>query len=54
MPEDRLNMRLDPATRAALDWLARRLHLNAASVVRLAVARLAQTEGMPENGGADG
>jgi antitoxin component of RelBE/YafQ-DinJ toxin-antitoxin module len=49
MPEDRLSMRLDLATKLALEWLSHRLHLTTASVIRLAVARLARAEGMPEN-----
>jgi antitoxin component of RelBE/YafQ-DinJ toxin-antitoxin module len=53
MPEERLSMRLDPATRAALEWLAQRLHLNTANVVRLAVSRLARAEGMPEEQDAE-
>ncbi len=43
-----VNVRVDETTARRLEWLARRLALNEASVVRLAIARLAQMEGMPE------
>ena len=41
-----VNMRLDPRTRELLAALKAKLNLNTAGVIRLAVARLAETEGV--------
>jgi hypothetical protein len=45
-PRPQLNMRLDPRTGALLAALMRRLNLNATGVIRLALMRLAEREGV--------
>jgi antitoxin component of RelBE/YafQ-DinJ toxin-antitoxin module len=47
MPEDRLNIRLDPATKHDLEQLARRLNLNHSAVVRLALRQACERLGIP-------
>lgn len=50
MPEERgrLDMRVDRVMERQTAWLARRLNLTRSAVIRLAVTRLAQAEGMPD------
>lgn len=49
--EDRsqVNLRLDDRTRRMLVWLQRKLNLNATAVLKLAIARLAETEGWKDD-----
>lgn len=44
--EDRLNMRLDAATRRRLQALVARLELRQSDVIRQAIKRLAEIEGV--------
>jgi antitoxin component of RelBE/YafQ-DinJ toxin-antitoxin module len=41
-----LNMRLDPVTEAVIDALGEKLGLNRSAVVRMAVRRVAEMEGV--------
>jgi predicted transcriptional regulator len=52
MPEDRLNMRLDVKTIARLAALAAKLELKRPDLIRQAVKRMAEQEGV-EGRGAD-
>lgn len=49
----RIDMRADSRLERQLAWLARRFNVTRSAIVRMAVARWAREEGMPENGGAD-
>ena len=54
MPADpTLHLRLDPSVRHDLDALTRRLNLSRSAVIRLALRRLAQAEGIPEPEGEE-
>ncbi|HEY7066412.1 MAG TPA: ribbon-helix-helix protein, CopG family [Chloroflexota bacterium] len=46
-----LSMRLDDTTRERLDQLAAHLGLNRSNVIRLAIQRLHQAEGLDGDGG---
>jgi hypothetical protein len=45
-PRGQINFRLDERTERLLDRLERKLNLNASGVVRLALARLGELEGV--------
>lgn len=47
MPEERLNMRLDPQTKHDLEQLARRLNLTYTAVVRMVLREAAEQRGIP-------
>jgi antitoxin component of RelBE/YafQ-DinJ toxin-antitoxin module len=46
-PRPQLNIRLDPRTAAILAALMKGLNLNTTGVIRLALLRLAEREGVP-------
>jgi antitoxin component of RelBE/YafQ-DinJ toxin-antitoxin module len=46
----RIDMRADSKLERQLAWLARRFNVTKSAIVRMAVARWAREEGMPENG----
>ena len=49
--EDRLSMRLDPATRRRLGALARKLELRQSDIIRMAIRQMAEREGVEEDEG---
>lgn len=46
MPDERLNMRLDPVTKHDLEQLARRLNLSHTATVRLALREACERRGI--------